>query len=267
MPHFFAFLAGDAAVLLALPGFFAFTVLGLAVLSDFGDFFTTGTFFGAVFLTAAGFLTGAVFSSSFLVAAGTLLLKAAFGAIAGFFLRDFGAFTGLAAAVVFFTRPAGFLTTLVGLGALVCSPSFTSLINATGLVALVGFLSSSESLKEFFTLKTFPCFVKFRSWMDKVFLKFGGKPVLYVSSRYLAIAYWLDPVLSFKLPIASFTIWSKQPQHEPSPTSYAHSWVAYHGYHLACSMHLAKLKQHERQQRSTTSNKIGMYGESPAHLL
>jgi hypothetical protein len=42
--------------------------------------------------------------------------------------------------------------------------------------------------------------------MDKIFLKLGGNPVLYMSSRYFAIAYWLDPVRSFNVPMASFTI-------------------------------------------------------------
>jgi hypothetical protein len=178
--YFLAFLAGDAAVvLLVLPVFAAFTVLGFAAFTDFGDFFGVTTFFGAVFLTAAGFLAGeaaagflageAVFSSTFLVvaAAGALRFPAVLVALAGFVsafeaLTDFGASAGLAAAAVregdlgtdvplnvFFKRPAGFFATLVALGA---SLSFTSLIDATGLGALVGFLSSSESLKEFLTL-------------------------------------------------------------------------------------------------------------------
>ncbi len=181
MVYFLAFLAGDAAVvLLVLPVFAAFTVLGFAAFTDFGDFFGVTTFFGAVFLTAAGFLAGeaaaagflageAVFSSTFLVvaAAGALRFPAILVALPGFVsafeaLTDFGALAGLAAAAVwegdlgtdvplnvFFKRPAGFFATLVALGA---SLSFTSLIDATGLGALVGFLSSSESLKEFLTL-------------------------------------------------------------------------------------------------------------------
>jgi hypothetical protein len=109
MVYFLAFLAGDAAVaLLVLPVFAAFTVLGFAAFTDFGDFFGVTTFFGAVFLTAAGFLTGeAVFSSTFLVvaAAGALRFPAVLVALAGFVsafeaLTDFGALAGLAAAAV-----------------------------------------------------------------------------------------------------------------------------------------------------------------------
>ncbi len=118
MVYFLAFLAGDAAVaLLVLPVFAAFTVLGFAAFTDFGDFFGVTTFFGAVFLTAAGFLAGeaaagfltgeAVFSSTFLVvaAAGALRFPVVLVALAGFVsafeaLTDFGALAGLAAAAV-----------------------------------------------------------------------------------------------------------------------------------------------------------------------
>jgi hypothetical protein len=213
VPHFFAFFAGDGPpVLLFLPGFPTFAGLDFGAFTDFVNFFGVATFFEGVFLTAAGFLAedeaaflaGATFSSVFLVAgAGALrTFTAAFGDLGDFVsgfedtFDTFVVFTGLAAVTVLgdFVEAAPFasldfaglfavlvVVVVVALGALVAS-FVTSFIPAAAgvgsLGAFVGFLSSSESLKEFLTLYTLPCFVMFRSWTDKIFLKFGGNPVL-----------------------------------------------------------------------------------------
>jgi hypothetical protein len=188
--HFLAFFAaGDATALLAFP-VALLVVFALTVFNDFGPFFLGVVFLKLGAFFAAGFFVGAVsFSPAFLVAVAGVALRgfaaaAAFGTLADFVSGrpGLGALTGLAAAPIALEFPitASFLTALI---------SLLTLIAGMDLGALTGFFKSSDSLKEFLTLYTLPCLVMLRSWTDKIFLKLGGNPLLYISSRYLAIAY------------------------------------------------------------------------------
>ncbi len=180
-PHFLALLAGDGTVLLILPGITAdLEDLDFADLTDLGAFLGVPTFFfDAVFFTAVGLFVRE--AAGFLAAEGavtfssSLDLLAATGALRGGFtstgftdfgaLGDLGTLVGLATAapppsltaldraplaVLLFTRLEAFFATLVGLWALISL--LLSLMAIAALGALTGFLSSSESLKEFLTL-------------------------------------------------------------------------------------------------------------------
>lgn len=290
--YFLAFFDGgggatpDLLVLLAVAAAALVLTLGFAaVFTDLETSFLPGvTTFLAVeedfFLTgaAAAFFTGDAAALLLAGAAAALNSSSAFFVVlvatAGAFLRGGGGFTAafdnlgalggalgaLAADLVFFKRVAGggfFAATFVGFKGALISLTLDLSIAAT-TTGLLGALDSTSfcSLKEFLILYTFPCFVMLRSWLDKIFLKLGGKPALYTCSRYLAIAYWLDPVRSFKLPIASFTICqegSKQIQMEnPTPpqaqTNKKHSSTAAKSYKF--NKQPSKGSSHRERERS-----------------
>lgn len=73
-------------------------------------------------------------------------------------------------------------------------------------VAGAGFLGGS--LKEFLTLTSLPAATDFFKLFSKSFLKVGGKCLCF-SSMNLVMAYWLEPVLSLRLAIASAIISAK----------------------------------------------------------
>ena len=232
IPHFFPFFV---TTFFAATFFFgAPTLFGLTVLA--GAFFNvtlvvTAFFPGDVLDEVLRALTGLSlafgfagvalgFAAAVLALAGAAFgfaLAVAFGLAAAAFGLGFG--LGLASALDFAGDLAVDLVDLVSLAL-----GAAGLDLAFGLAAAVaGFFLAGEaaaglagaddladgSLKDPLTLTILPAVTSFFKWNNRSFLKFDGSCLCF-SSRNLVIAYWLEPVFSFNVTIASLTIYENQ---------------------------------------------------------